>query len=46
MNLWRLTIAPILAVCNASPARDQSSPQTAAALIREVVVNELTDRVQ
>ena len=46
MNLCRLTIALVLAVCIAAPARDQGSPQTAAALIHEVVVNELTDRAQ
>jgi hypothetical protein len=46
MNLRRLTIAFVLVLCIAAPARDQSSPQTAAALIHEVVVNELTDRAQ
>ncbi|HEY6765938.1 MAG TPA: hypothetical protein VI386_14330 [Candidatus Sulfotelmatobacter sp.] len=46
MNLCRLTIALVSAVCITAPARDQSSPQTAAALIHEVVVNELTDRAQ
>jgi hypothetical protein len=46
MNLRRLTIALLLVLCIAAPARDQSSPQTAAALMHEVVVNELTDRVQ
>lgn len=44
MNLRRLTIAVVLAVCIAAPARDQSSPLPAAGLINEVVANELTDR--
>lgn len=46
MNLRRLAIAPVLVVCIAAPARDQSSPLPAADLINEVVANELTDRVQ
>jgi hypothetical protein len=45
MNLYRLTIAVVLAVCIAAPARDRSSPPPAAGLINEVVTNELTDRV-
>ena len=47
MNPRRLTIALVLAVCIAAPARDQTSPPPAAAeLVNEVVANELTDRVQ
>ncbi len=46
MNLRRLTIALMLVVCIATPARDQGSPPPAAELISEVVANELTDRVQ
>lgn len=46
MNLRRLTIALVLVVCIAAPARGQSSPLPAAELINEVVANELTDRVQ
>jgi hypothetical protein len=45
MNLGRLTIALVLAVCIAAPARDQSPPLPAAELINEVVTNELADRV-
>jgi hypothetical protein len=45
-NLRRLTIALVLVVCIAAPARDQSSAPPAAELINEVVANELTDRVQ
>lgn len=45
MNLQRLAIAVLLAVCIAAPARDQSPPLPAAELINEVVANELTDRV-
>lgn len=44
MNLRRLTIALVLVVCIAAPARDQSLPLPAAELIHEVVANELTDR--
>jgi hypothetical protein len=44
-NLRRLTIALVLVVCIAAPARDQSPPLPAAELIHEVVANELTDRV-
>jgi hypothetical protein len=44
-NLRRLTIALVLLVCIAAPARDQSYPLPAE-LINEVVANELTDRVQ
>lgn len=46
MNLRRLTIALVLVVCIAAPARDHNSPLPAAQLINEVVANELTDRVQ
>jgi hypothetical protein len=47
MNSRRLTIALVLAVCIAAPARDQTFPPPAAAeLINEVVANELMDRVQ
>jgi len=46
MNLRRLTIALVLVICIAAPARDQGSPPPAAELINEVVANELTDRVQ
>ena len=46
MNLRRLTIALVLVICIAAPARDQSSPPPAAELINEVVANELADRVQ
>ncbi|HEX9110972.1 MAG TPA: hypothetical protein VF845_05800 [Terriglobales bacterium] len=46
VNLRRLTIALVLAVCIAAPARDQSPPLPAAELINEVVTNELADRVQ
>jgi hypothetical protein len=46
VNLRRLTVALVLAVCIAAPARDRSSPPPAAALMNEVVANELTDRVQ
>ncbi len=48
MNLHRLTItiALVLVVCIAAPARDQSSLPPAAQLINEVVANELADRVQ
>ena len=45
MNFRRLTIALVLVVCIAAPARDQSPPLPAAELINEVVTNELTDRV-
>jgi len=45
MNLRQLTIALLLVVCIAAPARDQSPPRPAAELINEVVTNELTDRV-
>ena len=44
-NLRRLTIALVLVVCIAAPARDQSYPLPAE-LINQVVANELTDRVQ
>jgi hypothetical protein len=44
VNSRRLTIALVLVVCIAAPARDQLLP--AAGLINEVVANELTDRVQ
>jgi hypothetical protein len=46
MNFRRLTIALVLVVCIAAPARDQRPPLPAAELINEVVTNELTDRVQ
>jgi hypothetical protein len=46
VNLSHLTIALVLTVCIAAPARDQSSPPPAAELINEVVANELTDRAQ
>jgi len=46
MNLCRLTIVFVFLVCIAPPARDQSSPLPAAELIREMVANELADRVQ
>jgi hypothetical protein len=46
MKLRQLTIALVLVVCIAAPARDRSSPLPAGDLIHEVVANELTDRVQ
>ena len=46
MNLRRLTIALVLVLCIAAPARDHGSAMPAADLINEVVANELTDRVQ
>jgi len=46
MNLLRLTIAFVLAVCITATGRDQLSTLPAVKLIDEVVANELTDRVQ
>jgi hypothetical protein len=43
-NLRRLAL--VLVVCIAAAARDQSSASPAAALVDEVVANELTDRAQ
>ena len=45
-NVRRLALALVLAVCISTAARDQSSASPAAALIDEVVANELTDRAQ
>jgi hypothetical protein len=46
MTVRHLTVALVLAVCVAAPARDQSSTSPAAALIDEVIANELSDRAQ
>ena len=46
INLRRLTVALVLVVCSAAAGRDQGSPLPAAALINEVVANELADRMQ
>ena len=46
MNLRRVTIVFVLAICLAATARDEGSPLPAAALVHEVVANELADRVQ
>jgi hypothetical protein len=46
MNSSRLTIALVVLVCLAVATPDRSFPQPADELIREVVANELTDRLQ
>jgi len=46
MRSWRLVIALLVGVCLGAVARGQSPPPSAAALMNEVVANELTDRVQ
>jgi len=46
MNLRRVTIVFVLAICVAATARDEGSPLPAPALINQVVANELADRVQ
>lgn len=46
VSLRRLTVALVLVICSAAGARDQGSPLPAAALINEVVANELADRMQ
>jgi hypothetical protein len=46
LNLHILTMALVLTVSVAPPARDQSSPLPATELIKAVAGNELTDRAQ
>ena len=46
MRSWRLVIALVVGVCLGATARGQPPPPSAAALMNEVVANELTDRVQ
>jgi hypothetical protein len=45
-ELRRLTIALVLVVCIAAPARDRNFPLPAAELLNQMVANELTDRMQ
>ena len=45
-SLCQLAMALVVGVFFASSARGQGSPQSAAALMNEVVANELTDRAQ
>jgi len=46
MKLRRLTIAFALAVCMSPAAQPQSPPASAAELMKQVVANELADRVE
>ena len=46
MSVCYVAVVVLVGVCLTASGRGQSSPQSAADLMNEVVANELTDRVQ